>query len=59
MDIKAIRYKLYLTQQKFADALGVHINTVASWEKGKRNPSITQKGKIVQICKENGISIEE
>lgn len=58
MDIKAIRYKAYLTQKKFAKVLGVHENTVRCWEKGTRNPSLTQQGKIVNFCKENNIKVD-
>ena len=57
MDIKAIRTKAYMTQEKFAKELGVHINTVRSWEQGKRKPSLTQQGKIVAFCKKNNIEI--
>ena len=59
MKIKELRYKAYLTQEKFADAIGVSPNTIRAWEQGKRNPSLTMRGRIVKFCKENGISIEE
>ena len=59
MNIKEIREKAYLTQERFAEVLGVHISTVRSWEQGLRMPSLTQKGKIVQFCKKRKISIEE
>lgn len=58
MEIKNIRTKAYLTQDKFAKVLGVHINTVRSWEQGKRNPSLTQQGKIADFCKKNNIELE-
>lgn len=57
MDIKKIRTKAYLTQEKFANELGVHINTVRCWEQGLRNPSLTQQGKIAEFCKKNNIEI--
>lgn len=59
MDIKRIRYKAYLTQEKFANAIGVSPNTIRAWEQGKRNPSLTMQGRIVKFCKENGIDIEK
>lgn len=57
MDTKSIRTKAYLTQERFAKAIGVKIGTVQSWEQGKRNPSLTQQGKIVEFCKNNNIEI--
>ena len=57
MDIKSIRTKVYLTQERFAQQLGVHINTVRAWEQGLRKPSLTQQGKIVDFCKKNNINI--
>lgn len=57
MDIKAIRTSVYMTQEKFAKAIGVHINSVRAWEQGKNKPSLTQQGKIAEFCKEKGIEI--
>lgn len=55
MDIKAIRTSAYMTQEKFAKAIGVHINSVRAWEQGKNKPSLTQQGKIAEFCKEHNI----
>lgn len=38
-DVKAIRSKLNVSQQEFADALGTSLDTVKSWEGGRRNPT--------------------
>lgn len=57
MDTKAIRTKVYLTQERFAKEIGVNVGTVRSWEQGKRNPSLTQQGKIVDFCKKHNIEI--
>ena len=38
-DVKAIRAKLKVSQQEFADALGTSIDTVKSWESKRRNPT--------------------
>lgn len=46
--IKKIRKELDLTQQEFADRLGVARNNIAGYETGKRNPS---DGVISLICK--------
>lgn len=59
LDIKHIRKSVYYTQQRFAEALGVHVNTVRRWEKGDFFPNITQQGKIVEFCKVNKIKITE
>ena len=57
MDIKKIRTQRYLTQEKFAKEIGVHVNTVRAWEQGIQNPNITQQGKIAEFCKKNNIEI--
>jgi len=38
-EIKAIRAKLSMTQRLFAEALGVSVKTVESWETGTNRPS--------------------
>jgi len=38
-EIKSIRTKLSMTQRLFAEALGVSVKTVESWEKGTNRPS--------------------
>ena len=40
--LKELRKELRLTQQAFADRLGVKRNTVATYETGKSNPSDAQ-----------------
>jgi len=37
-EIKQIRAALRLTQPEFADAVGVAVSTVRTWEQGTRNP---------------------
>ena len=51
--IKALRKALGLTQQKFADKIGVRQNTVAQYEMGRNSPidSVT-----ALICREFGVS---
>ena len=58
MDIKAIRTQAYMTQDKFAKAIGVHINSVRAWEQGRNAPSLTQMGKIAEFCEKHNISKE-
>ena len=38
-DPRAIRERLGLTQQEFADRLGVSVRTLQNWEQGRRRPS--------------------
>lgn len=47
MNTKAVRELLGLSQQKFADLIGVHKMTVCAWEYGKCNPSLKNQSKII------------
>jgi putative transcriptional regulator len=38
-DVAAVRRKLNLSQQKFAQLLGISENTLQNWEQGRRRPS--------------------
>ncbi len=51
--IKKIRKELDLTQQKFADRLGVQRNTIAMYEMGKTAPS---EAIILSICREFNVN---
>ncbi|TNG89112.1 helix-turn-helix domain-containing protein [Pasteurellaceae bacterium USgator11] len=37
--IAATRHQMQLSQPKFAEKLGISLNTLRSWEQGLRNPS--------------------
>jgi len=37
-DIVALRRFVGLTQQQFAEALGISVHTLRNWEQGRRNP---------------------
>lgn len=54
-----IRVKLDLSQMVLADMLGVSFSSVNRWENGKYDPTKLVKKKIENICKENGIEMEE
>lgn len=56
--IKNLRIKLVLSQQEFAELLGVSFTSVNRWENGKHEPTIKVKRKILQLCKENKIKYE-
>ena len=51
--LKELRKTLNLTQQAFADRLGVKRNTVATYETGKSNPS---DAAVLLICREFKVS---
>lgn len=51
--IKALRHALGLTQQEFADAIGVKRNTVATYEMGRSVPSDSA---ISLMCREFGVN---
>ena len=38
--IKALRFRLGLTQEDFAAKIGVSVSTVQRWETNKRQPSL-------------------
>ena len=57
--IKKLREKLILTQTEFAKILGVSFTTVSRWEKGVHTPTMKVKRKIVELCKDNNIEMEE
>jgi putative transcriptional regulator len=37
-DVVALRRFVGLTQQQFADALGISVHTLRNWEQGRRSP---------------------
>jgi putative transcriptional regulator len=38
-DITAIRYKARLSQEEFANRLGISVATLRNWEQGRRKPT--------------------
>lgn len=38
-DVKAIRKNLNITQSEMAKVLGISLDTIKSWESGRRNPT--------------------
>ncbi|MDD4184118.1 MAG: helix-turn-helix transcriptional regulator [Candidatus Izemoplasmatales bacterium] len=57
--VKKLRIKLILSQQEFANLLNVSFASINRWESGKHEPTIKAKRKIVELCKINGINLEE
>lgn len=58
MNIKAIREMLILTQEEFAELLGVRRETIINWETGKRKMLIKNKRKVNELCERRGIRPE-
>ena len=53
--IKALRSKLGLTQEQFAQKVGVTFSTVNNWEKGNRNPHPFLLQRLLEIAGEAGL----
>lgn len=48
-NIKKLREKMMLTQEEFANVIGVSFQTVNRWENGKHEPTLKTKRKIVKL----------
>ena len=57
-DIKRVRQNSLLSQEAFAQALGVSFTTVNRWESGKSKPSYKAMKNIDEYCKENNIDFD-
>lgn len=49
--IKEIRQESFLSQQEFADELGVSFSTVNRWEKSKAIPNYQTMKRLIAYCK--------
>lgn len=52
IDIKIIRKKLHLSQEKFAKYFGVSVRTLQDWEQRRHNPSKTARNFLLVVAKE-------
>jgi len=57
--VQELRDKLIMTQQEFAELLGVSFASINRWETGANKPTTQAKRKIVALCKENDIKLED
>lgn len=55
ISIRACRNNTGMKQKEFAAAVGVTLNTVSNWERGKTEPTISQLRKISEL---SGIPFE-
>ncbi len=57
--IKKIRQKTFMTQEEFANEMGVAFSTVNRWENGKTIPNPSAMKQMRDFCKKNKIPFEE
>lgn len=57
-NIKLLRKKLILTQEEFAELLGVSFSSVNRWERGHYEPTIKVKKKLHKLFVDNNIAEE-
>lgn len=50
VDIKELRDELAMSQQEFAEAYGIPLRTVQSWEQGVRHPDATARSYLRTIA---------
>ena len=55
--IKKLRLNLELTQEQWAKVLKVAQTSIASWETGRRSPSVPHAAAIIDFCKKRGIKV--
>ena len=53
--IKELRNKLGLTQEQFAQKVGVTFSTINNWEKGTRTPHPFLFQRLLEMAKEAGL----
>lgn len=57
--VKDLRDTLIITQKELAVLLGVSYASINRWETGKHEPTTKIKRKIVELCKQNNINMED
>jgi len=57
--VKELRLRLILTQQEFAELLGVSFASINRWESGRHEPTTKVKRRIVELCKQYQIKMED
>ena len=58
-EIKRLRTRCFLTQDNFANKLGVTFSTVNRWEQGKSKPNRVAMKNIKNFCDENDIAYKD
>ncbi len=57
--VRYIRAERLLSQQEFAEEIGVSYSTVSRWEREHRKPQARAIGKFIIWCKKNGIDLSD
>ena len=57
-DVKGLRQKLHVSQNEFADMIGVSENTIQNWEQGRRKPDGTAVA-LLRVTENNPKSVLE
>ena len=57
-EIKRLRQRSFLTQQEFANVIGVSFSTVNRWESGCSKPNLKAMKSINTFCVDNNIPYE-
>jgi putative transcriptional regulator len=50
-DVRAIRRKLHMSQQEFAEAYRIPLPTLKNWEQGRRHPDAPAAAYLLAIAK--------
>ena len=56
--IKEIREKMIVSQSELSSMLGVSFSSINRWETGKNKPTIKFKRKILQLCLDKNIDVD-
>lgn len=57
--IKEYHEREFLTQTQLAEILGCKFVTISRWERGKFEPNMAMKKKLVGLFKKSGMKIDE
>jgi putative transcriptional regulator len=52
VDVKAIRKRLGMTQERFASTFGFPITTLRDWEQGRARPDTSARAYLIVIARE-------
>jgi putative transcriptional regulator len=56
--VKAVRLKLFLSQQAMAKKLNVSFSAVNRWERERAKPNFKAQSEFDKLCKEHDITFE-
>ena len=57
LTLKACRIIADVKAEKMAEAIGVTVDTLYKWERGKTFPTVPQMSKIIKYFAENGYEV--